>query len=220
MRSRLLNISTAAQSSKSSALEGRIEELRETIRRSNPFAISENSGTLYSEIGPNRGEIHFLLWDSTVVISFPELVAYNSNDDVLPTSYQGLLMYYFAHANGAPISGRWVSYAELPDGRIYAHAFQGYSGDKLAKLFQMDVKRFEKACLNAGGTPIDFGEVSFIFPVLPRVSLVATYHLGEDEFPSSCQILFDGSVENYLPVDVCAIVGSMLTGRITSSNNS
>jgi hypothetical protein len=220
MQNSIENFLLAPRDNNQSALEKRIEELRETIRGSAPITISEKTGTLYTEIGPHRGEFRLMLWDSTVVVSFPELIAYNSKDTALPTSYQGLLMFYFSQANGLPLSRRWVSFAELPGGRTYAQAFQGYSGEKLVKLFQSDVKRFEKACLEAGGAYIEIGEVSFIFALLPRVPLVVTYHLGEDEFPSSCQILFDSSVDNYLPVDICAITGSMLTGRIINSNKS
>jgi len=220
MRSSIDKFSVTTQDKTQSALEKRIEELRESIRRSSPFASSEKTSSLYTEIDPKRGEFRLALWDSPVVITFPELVAYNSQAVALSTAYQGLLTYYFAQANGFPLSGRWVSYADLPGGRTYAPAFQGYSGDKLAKVFQLDVNRFEKACLKAGGAYLEFGEVSFIFPALPRVPLVVTYHPGEDEFPSSCQILFDSAVENYLPVEVCAILASMLTGRIISSNNS
>jgi hypothetical protein len=43
---------------------------------------------------------------------------------------------------------------------------------------------------------------------------MVTYWLGEEEFPSSAKILFDATATHYLPIDVCAILGSMLVSRI------
>jgi hypothetical protein len=44
--------------------------------------------------------------------------------------------------------------------------------------------------------------------------LAVVYHLGDENFPASCQILFDASACHYLPTDVCAILGSMLTRKL------
>jgi hypothetical protein len=220
MQSRNYGTSWAALGNDHSALEKRIDELREQLRSSSAVARAEKTGALFSAIGPNRGNFYLSLWNSLVVISFPELLASDPQGKLLPTSYQGLLMYYFTQADGAPLSGRWVSYAELPGGRTYAQAVQGYSGGNLVKIFGLDIGQFETACVKAGGVPFDFGEVSFKFLALPRVPLVVTYHPGDDEFPSTCQILFDSSAENYLPIDVCAILAGMLAGSIIRANNS
>jgi len=58
------------------------------------------------------------------------------------------------------------------------------------------------------------GSASFIFQALPNVHLMVTYWLGDEDFPSSCKILFDETAIHYLPIDACAILGSMLTRKV------
>ncbi|HJZ12415.1 MAG TPA: DUF3786 domain-containing protein, partial [Acidobacteriota bacterium] len=114
----------------------------------------------------------------------------------------------------APLSGRWVSFADLPDGRMYNAAFQGYTGDEISKIFSLELRDFETACEKAGGQAVDTGDAAFRFQALPRVELLVVYHLGDEDFPSSCKILFDASATHYLPIDGCAILGSLLVKKI------
>jgi hypothetical protein len=65
-----------------------------------------------------------------------------------------------------------------------------------------------------GGIPADVGSASYVVWALPRLPLLVTYWLGDEDFPSSCKILFDSSATHYLPIDGCAIAGSMLTGKL------
>ncbi len=125
-----------------------------------------------------------------------------------------MLLYYLLTADGAPLTGKWVSFADLPDGRMYNAAFQGYSGDEIVKQFGLDLEGFKSACSKAGGEPVDVGSASFVFQALPKVPLMLTYWLGDEDFPSSCKVLFDEFVSHYLPIDACAILGSTLTGRV------
>jgi hypothetical protein len=128
-----------------------------------------------------------------------------------------MLLYYLLTADGAPLTGRWVSFADLPDGRVYDTAFQGYSGDVIAKAFGLDLNGFKSACGKTGGASVEVGSASFIFQALPRVPLMLTYWQGDEDFPSSCKVLFDESASHYLPIDACAILGGMLTHRLTAS---
>ena len=127
---------------------------------------------------------------------------------------QAVLAYYFYTSDGAPLTGQWISFADLPDGRMYNSAFQGYSGDELVKAFGLNVDGFKLACERYGGTVTSVGDAAFIFYALPRLPLLVNYWCGDEDFPSSCKILFDSSVSHYLPTDVCAILGSMLTRKI------
>ncbi len=166
------------------------------------------------EFGPGRGELRLALWGAPVVIAYPNLTAVTANDDILPAPVQALLLYHFNFSDGAPPAGRWVSFADLPGGRMYAQAFQGYSGNELARAFDPDVEQFRRACMAAGGQPVAVGDAAFAFSALPRVPLLVTYWLGDEDFPSSCKVLFDETATRHLPIDVCAIFGSMLASRV------
>jgi hypothetical protein len=65
-----------------------------------------------------------------------------------------------------------------------------------------------------GGVTEDFADVSFRFQALPYVPVLAVCWQGDEDFPSSYQLLFDAHTPSHLPTDGCAILGSMLTRRL------
>lgn len=196
----------------------RVDELRSSLRLLDPELVAVRSGVSYLTLGPDRGELHVPFWGNVCVLSFPELVGYNCKDEHLSDFQQALFLYYLLTADGSPLTGKWVSFADLPDGRIYSAAFQGYSGDEVVKKFGFDLGGFRSSCSRVGGTPIEIGGVSLVFQPLPRVPLMLTYWLGDEDFPSSCKVLFDESASHYLPIDACAILGSMLTRKVLALN--
>jgi hypothetical protein len=200
-----------------SQLTDRLHQLRSTLQVQDPSLVAARSGISHPTVGPGRVELHIPVWGDVFIMHFPELTCRNSRDEPLPDFQQALLLYYLVTADGAPLTGRWVSFADLPDGRMYDTAFQGYSGDEIVKRFGSDLNPFKSACSKAGGNFVEIGSASFIFQALPRVPLMATYWLGDEDFPSSCKILFDESASHYLPIDACAILGSMLTRKLIHS---
>jgi hypothetical protein len=206
--------------SASSDLANRADELRASLRPLDPDLVAARSGVNYLLLGPERGELHFLFWGKLVKLTWPELAAYDHTDDALPAFHQALFLYYLLTANGTPLSGRWVSFADLPEGRMYNAAFQGYTGDEISKTFGLQIEDFNRACKQADGHSLELGDAAYRFQALPRLELLAVYHLGDEDFPSSCKVLFDGSATHYLPIDGCAILGSLLTRKILAAHNS
>jgi len=198
-------------------LAGRVDQLRSTLRVQDPELVAVRSGSSYLTLGPGRGELHIPVWGKVLILCFPQLTGCNEKDDRLPDFQLALLLYYLITADGSALTGNWVSFADLPDGRMYNAAFQGYSGDEISKAFSLDLGGFKSACEKAGGQPVEVGSASFIFQALPKVPLMLTYWLGDEDFPSSCKVLFDESASHYLPIDACAILGSALTGRVIKS---
>lgn len=195
-------------------LADRARDLRESLRFQAPGLVAARCSASYLELGPGRGELRIPLWGKACILPWPELTGYNSQDELLPVFHQALLLYYLFTADGSPLTHNWVSFAELPDGRLYNTAFQGYSGDELAKNFGLNLDAIKTACNLAGGKEVLIGDASFIFQALPRVPLLVTYWLGDEDFPSSCKILFDESACHYLPIDACAVLGGMLARKL------
>lgn len=201
-----------------SQLAGRIHELRSTLQLCDPDLIAARSGVSYVTFGQDRGEFHLPFLGNAVTLTWPSLTAYSDTNDELPPIFQSLLLYYLITADGTALSGKWVSFADLPDGRIYNAAYQGYSGDEIVKAFGFDLPAFRSACLKYGGSPLEIGSASFVIQALPALPMLVTYWLGDEDFPSSCKILFDSSATHYMPIDGCAIAGNMLAKKLRKAN--
>lgn len=200
----------SSQEARSKALVQRADELRLGLRARDPQRLAFATGSAFVD-----GGFRLNLFTQTLFLSFPDLNAVDlETGQTMPVSVQALLLYYFTTADASPLTGRWISFAELPDGRVYNQAYQGYSGDLLARRFGTDLPGFERASLLIAGGRISYGDSGYAFLALPCVSLAAVLWQGDDEFPASCKVLFDASVIHYLPTDVCAILGSLLTGKL------
>jgi hypothetical protein len=192
----------------------RVGELRQSLQSRNPARLAALTGSVYQDEA-----FFFKLWDRPLRLTFPALTAHPADrQEELPVFNLALLLYYFNSASGAPETGEWISFADLPDGRFYNQAFQGYTGQELSRCFANDLAGFERAAIQLGGLRQPLGDASFSFRALPRVSLLAIYWQGDEDFPASCQILFDSSASHYLPTDGYAILGSALTRKLIQAS--
>jgi hypothetical protein len=195
----------------------RIDELRQSLANADPQCLAQATGTVFAGHATGEGLFRFALWGKEVLLSYPEWRArYAQSGQEAPLFLQALLLYYFVSADGAPLSGRWISFSELPNGKFYVRAFQGYTGSELTRCFQGDRAVFERAAQSllaflAGHEIQPPGDFAFRFQALPRVPLLAAGWEGDEDFPASYQVLFDAAVSHYMPTDGCAILGSTLT---------
>lgn len=196
------------------ALESRVADLRIRLGDLPADILAHHSGASYLDLGPGRGEFHLSLLGFPILITYPDFHALSSNGDPLPAIKQALLFYYFLTSDGSIPSGNWLSFAELPEGRVYATAFQRNTGDLVAKQYNTNLAAFCSTCKTAGGHPLQLGDAGFYFDALPRLPLAVVYHLGDDEFPSTCKMLFDESAPHHLPTEACAILGGMLARKL------
>jgi hypothetical protein len=205
----------------------RIEELRAVVRQRHPGLLAEHTASLFTADGPGRGVFRLELWGRPVAVSFPDLIAREEgSQQALPVSNQALLMYYFHTADGTPLARRWVSFSELPEGRFYDQAYQGYTGGELRRAFADELAAFQAAAGQAGGETLPpgasgiEGAYACRFWALPRLPLLAVAWPGDEDFPSAYQILFDAAATHYLPTDVCALLGGTLARRLAAQKSS
>ena len=165
-------------------------------------------------------ELILTLFGEPVIIRGPDFeVLDGRTGEPAPINTQALLLYHLSTTDGAPLTGRWISFRELPDGGFYHQAFQGYTGNRLVGHFRNDLEAVRQAAIRLGGQEESSGDAGFRFAVLPRVPLLLVYWLGDEEFPPTARILFDASAGHHLPVDACALLGSALTQRLTAEVN-
>ena len=192
-----------------------IKQARAELKEADPVVLAVRSGAQHKRLDKERGELRLTLWGQGYLVIYPDFIAYEEESGELCSSWrQGLFLHYLRTADGKPLADRWVSLREIEGGGFYHRAFQGYSGDRVAKHFGNDIEAFGRAAKRAGGERRQLGDAAYSFLALPRVPLVVVYWQGDEEFSPTAQVLFDASAGHYLPVDGLAILGRELCGRI------
>jgi hypothetical protein len=196
-------------------LGDRIDEIRENLRSKNPDSLAARTGALYTPKGDPGGEFRLPFWSREVVLNFPDFTGiFADTGEAVNTFDLTMLAYYFDVSDGAPMTNEWIAFNQIPGGMFYAQAFQGYSGDELAKTFGNDAEAFINANEELGGRREFFGNLAYSYQILPRVPIMVVCWLGDEDFPPSYRMLFDANAHHHLVTDAYAILGSNLTRRL------
>ena len=195
------------------SLARRVNELRAELRLRDTAVLAHNTGAKFAN---DRFELN--VWATAVVIPTPDFVALDAHSgQACDGLTQALLAYYFHTSDGAPLSGAWIAFSALPDGKFYTAAFQGYTGRRLAQAVGNDAQAFARAAAHLDGQRETLGDVAFRFQILPRVAMAVVCWLGDEDFGPSYRLLFDESIEHHLPTDASAILGSTLTAKLIAA---
>jgi hypothetical protein len=201
-------------------LGDRVDEIRTKLGEQNPEKLAARTGALYTPKSDTGGEFYLPYWSREVILSFPDFAGkYTDSGEALNTFDLTMLAYYFDVSDGAPMTNEWIAFNQIPGGMFYAQAFQGYSGDELAKVFENDSEAFMDANEKLGGRREFFGNLAYSYQVLPRVPIMVVCWLGDEDFPPSYRILFDANAHHHLVTDAYAILGSHLTRRLIKAEN-
>jgi hypothetical protein len=194
---------------------GAFEKAVEEAARVDAEAGAERCGFEYRE-GEAGVVLATRLLDREVEIAYPSFETQHTDDDSpVPPHVAALLAYHFARADGTQRAGRWISFAELPEGRFYVQAFHGYTGGALVRHFGDDAEGVRAATERRGGTPLELSaDVAVELGVLPRIPFALVYWAGDEEFDARADFLLDASAPHQLDTDCYAVMGSWLTKEI------
>jgi len=178
-----------------------------------PAIDADTAGVSYTGLGGGQGRFEIPLLNRTYEISWPDLQVGEAGSGAEPSYVvQLLLLHYLITADGIAVRGQWVSFRDLPAGRVYYPAFRSGSEERLLARFGDDVAALQAAAQALGGRPIDLANHGFVFQVLPRLPIAVLLWKGDEEFPPEVQILFDSSAANYLPTEDLAVIARYLCG--------
>ena len=146
-------------------------------------------------------------------ISYPEGIIDCPQDITpLPLEEQALILQYLTSATGVELSGKWISYAELPYGMLHYRPFKL----KLLYPWQKHWGPTGKApaVVTPGGTGSGIGDVGIVIPVLPRLPVAVILWTADEEFPAKANMVFDSSAPAYLSTASLYVLGAVLTRRL------
>ena len=198
------------------SMSRQLDVLRAAVINKHPGRLAVNcGGTLVDH------KIQLQYWGQKYEISCSNFTAHKVSDGSECSVYDaGMLLYYLREADGTPLADHWIGYRELPGGNFYSQAFQGYSGDRLAREYGEQPEAYIKAAQGLGGMPLTgLPGLSYSFLPLPRIRLASILYPGDDEFPARASVLFDAAASHYMTTDGLALLGAGLVGRLIKQGN-
>ena len=126
-----------------------------------------------------------------------------------------ILTHLWYAKEGTVLSGRWVSFADLPDASPYGPAFLRGNLLPFARTFHGHGPQLRQALEDLGGIDMHIGDVGYQVSPFPYIPVRVLFWDGDEEFPAQINLLFDRSACDFIHVESIVTIASALQQKLT-----
>ena len=163
---------------------------KQALLKNDPDLISRLSGAQLHTDPQGKKKISLSFLNKAVIITWPELgFSIKDSRDEVPIQQEILLLHYLEGVgSGTKLSGDWIAFQDIPDGRFYLSAFMKRAKNPLVKTFGQNPKLLiEIATKIYGAMPFDHGDFSIVVKALPLIPIALILWKGDEKIsPSLC----------------------------------
>ncbi len=196
------------------------------VRALDPATLAVRAGGRWEAAEPDRpeaegrpaqaGTLTLPVLDSTLRLTWPELEFQPGNSHLASFPFRLMALHYLSLAGGEEPGENWVSYREIPDGMFYAETVSREVERPLAEVYADDPEAFLEAGVGLGAEPLPLADAAFALRPFPKVPVVFTLHVQDEEFPAEVRVLYERSGARNLPLQDLRILAEHL-GRLLRS---
>lgn len=177
-----------------------------------PEQMAELSGGRYD---PQEKLISISYLNEIYRISFPDGEFFEGEQSTpLTIEEKALVLQYLSQATGQPLSGKWVSFSDLPNGMLHDAPFKVEAVEPLAEIFGGQPGKLLDVAKSLGATELKIGDVGVVVPVFPHITVAIILWLGDEEFSAKTNMVFDAVAPNYLSTAALYVLGANVTRRL------
>ena len=192
-----------------------LELSKKEISEKNPDLLAGYTGAQIQR--DDRGNVSFSLdfLNQKIRSPWPDLQFSNeASGEELPIQQQILLMHYLVgawNAHGAGVTGEWIAFQDVPDGRFYLDAFMKRAKVPMLSTFGQNPELLKELAGNVyGATVLEHGDISMEVKALPLVPVALIIWRGDDEFPPEGNLLFDQNIISIFSAEDIAWLAGMV----------
>jgi hypothetical protein len=191
----------------------------ENLRQSNLADRAFRSGGHYREGKGNGEQIGLKYLGRDLSFSFPAGTITASAEEPISLREEIFILHYLESASGAPLTGDWISFSEIPGGAFYYPVFAKRCQSVLVKTFGQNFEKLHSLIADGQAEHLGLGDVGLRLWVLPRIPLGLLVWRGDEEFPAEGKVLFDSSVKQYLPVEDIVVLAETVIWKLVKEKN-
>jgi hypothetical protein len=152
----------------------------------------------------------FILTLSDCQFSLPD------GDEEITAMDKTLIAHYLTLAKGTALTGKLITYKQVPGGVVYFSRFSQLVIEPLLSCFAEKPELLIPAAQKLGGNKIDRGDAAVTINAFKRVPITIVLQAGDEEFAATASVMFDSTIPDYLPSEdiriLCEIITSKLIG--------
>jgi len=191
---------------------------RERLNSSKTADISEASLCNYD---PIHSIFYIKSFDHDFEVRLPAGEGFFADSDRSPPmSWSLILLNYLSSAKNIPLSGKWVTYRQLPHGNVFFPSIKINVLDVLSNYFSTAEDEIIKERLNSLGFSVvgkTHADLTAIGKFAPRIPIMIQFWDGEESIPPSFQILFDAVAAYHMHMEdlvaVCGVLRDLLMAK-------
>jgi hypothetical protein len=191
----------------------------ENLRRSNLTDRAFRSGAQYRGKRGNGEQIELKYLGYDLVFSFPAGTVAAATEQPISLREEIFILHYLEKASGAPLTGNWISFSEIPGGAFYHPVFAQRCQTVLAKTFGQDLNRLDTLAAGGQAEKLEIGDVGLRLWVLPRIPIGLVIWRGDEEFSAEGKVVFDSSVSQYLPVEDIVVLAETVVWKLVKTKS-
>lgn len=180
----------------------------------NPEEMEQNTGCIYDK---EKQQFVVRLMGENIIVRYPSgEVLKEDGRSIEKYAPKTLVLRYLMNAKGVAPLDKNITYRDVDGGNMYYNNFYGRCLLRLAKTFGHNVEKFKAVLEKIGAEKVDMGDIAYKFEFLNNIYVTFALWQGDEEFPPSSQILFNGNVPFYFSAEDLAVVGDVSIGTITT----
>jgi hypothetical protein len=192
-----------------------MEHYRAIYRSLQPEQICARTGLIFE---PARSVFLFRLMGEELEAEYPEFSVKTTDGTPWPAGYQNILFIrYLCEGKYAPGTGQQLSYPQLPWGSTYADNFNGRVIRRFLGVFGKEIHLFRRVMEETPTLKAELLEkcdAGYRFEFINGIFISVLLWEGDDEFPSSAQVLFDDNMKYAFTAEDVAVAMEIMVGRL------
>ena len=189
--------------------------VREELSGKDPDKMAGFSGAKLFQDSQGNRVLSFDFLNQEITVSWPDLVVSNKQaEGDVPIQQQVLLLHYLlgAVSGGGPrVTGEWIAFQDIPDGRFYLDAFLKRAKVPLVRSFGEQPENLVALAVKVYGAMLfDHGDISVLVKALPLIHVALILWRGDEEFPPEGNVLFDQNISRILSAEDIAWLAGMI----------
>jgi hypothetical protein len=193
---------------------------QEALRLAWDEALQRDAAALALESGAaleDEQVLRLTLMDRGCVVDVgSRRMTYSDDGSSVKPYVQVLVLHYLLGAGRSEPTGEMVTFREFSGGALYFPAYKKRTLDMIVSRFGTDPESLRRAGERLGALPLGKAAVSFRTRFFPKLDVDLLMWTGDEEVPSSANILFDSSASRTLSTEDVTVVAGLLCSRLAA----